>query len=65
MVPAAPDYADEISDKRFAQQWRFRRASTRAWAAGEQTTVKMYDYKGDLKSGIAMREGAEIFNDIA
>jgi sodium transport system permease protein len=51
IVPAKPDYADEISDKRIRAAVEIPAGFEAKLAAGEPTAVKIYMYEGDLKSG--------------
>ncbi len=62
VVPAAPNYADLISDKKLRAAVEIPADFDARVARGEKVSVKVYDYKGDLKSGIAMEKVQKIFN---
>jgi sodium transport system permease protein len=51
IVPAKSDYADEISDKQIRAAVEIPAGFDAKLAAGEPTTVKIYMYEGELKSG--------------
>jgi sodium transport system permease protein len=52
-VPGEPDYAQEISDKKVRAAIDVPAGFDAAVERNEQTTLKIYNYEGDLKSGIA------------
>jgi sodium transport system permease protein len=62
VVPATPNYADLISDKKLRAAVEIPEDFDARVARGEKVSVKVYDYKGDLKSGIAMEKVQKIFN---
>ncbi|HET6144785.1 MAG TPA: ABC transporter permease [Candidatus Acidoferrales bacterium] len=51
IVPAKPDYAEEISSKRIRAAVEIPAGFEAKLAAGESSTVKIYMYQGELKSG--------------
>src|SRR5579863_7255096 len=51
IVPAKSDYADEISNKQIRAAVEIPAGFDAKLAAGELTTVKIYMYEGELKSG--------------
>jgi sodium transport system permease protein len=51
IVPARPDYADEISNKQIRAAVEIPDGFEAKLAAGESSTVKIYMYEGELKSG--------------
>ncbi len=53
IVPANPDYADEISNKQIRAAVEIPPGFDAAVQSGQQVTVKIYDYEGDLNSGLA------------
>jgi sodium transport system permease protein len=53
VVPSADDYKQQISDKKIRAAVDIPSGFDAAVDQGEPTTVSIYDYSGDLKSGIA------------
>jgi sodium transport system permease protein len=53
IVPSRPDYADEISNKQIRAAVEIPPGFDAAIQAGQQVTLKIDDYQGDLNSGIA------------
>lgn len=51
VVPAKPDYVEEISNKQIRAAVEIPRGFDAKLADGEAATVKIYIYEGDLKSG--------------
>jgi sodium transport system permease protein len=51
IVPAKPDYAEEISSKKIRAAVEIPAGFEARLAAGESSTVKIYMYEGELKSG--------------
>jgi sodium transport system permease protein len=51
IVPAKPDYAEEISDKQIRAAVEIPEGFDAKLAAGESSAVKIYMYEGELKSG--------------
>ena len=51
IVPAKPDYADEISNKEIRAAVEIPEDFDAKLAAGETAIVKIYKYEGELKSG--------------
>jgi sodium transport system permease protein len=64
LVPAEPDYAQQISDKKIRAAVDIPPGFDAAVDRGDQTTVKIYDYDGDLKSGIAAGKIEKYFKDL-
>jgi sodium transport system permease protein len=52
-VPGEPDYAQQISDKKVRAAVDVPAGFDAAVDRNEQATLKIYNYEGDLKSGIA------------
>jgi sodium transport system permease protein len=63
-VPVTPDYAQQISDKKIRAAVDIPTGFDAAVERGDQTTVKIYDYEGDLKSGIAAGKIEKFFEDL-
>lgn len=53
IVPAESDYRQEISDKKIRAAVELPRDLDKALDEGQSTTVNIYDYEGDIKSGFA------------
>jgi sodium transport system permease protein len=51
IVPARPDYAEEITDKKIRAAVEIPEGFEAKLATGESTTIKIYMYEGELKSG--------------
>ncbi|MGH9681964.1 MAG: hypothetical protein ACRD4Y_18620, partial [Candidatus Acidiferrales bacterium] len=64
LVPEAPDYADEISNTRIRAAVEVPRDFDARLAAGEPTTVKIYMYQGELKSGFGADRLQKFFRDL-
>ena len=64
VVPADPDYKQEISDKKIRAAVDIPAGFDAAVDRGDQTTVKIYDYDGELKSGIAAGKIEKFFKDL-
>jgi sodium transport system permease protein len=64
IVPAKPDYADEISDKRIRAAVEIPQGFEAKLAAGEPATVKIYMYEGELKSGFGADRLQRFFNEL-
>jgi sodium transport system permease protein len=62
-VASDPDYQQEITDKKIRAAVEIPSGFDSAVEHGEQTTVKIYDYDGDLKSGIAAGKIEKFFKD--
>jgi sodium transport system permease protein len=63
-VPAEPDYAQQISDKKVRAAVDIPTGFDAAVAHGDQATVKIYNYEGDLKSGIASDKIEKFFTGL-
>jgi len=63
-VPAEPDYAQQISDKKVRAAVDIPSGFDTAVERGDQTTVKIYNYEGDLKSGIASDKIEKFFTGL-
>ncbi len=59
-----PDYIQQISDKKVRAAVEIPPGFDAALARGDQTTVRIYDYEGDLKSGFAAEKLQKFFNDL-
>ncbi|MGB6544276.1 MAG: ABC transporter permease [Candidatus Acidiferrales bacterium] len=64
VVPAAPDYAQEIGDKRIRAAVEIPPGFEASLSAGTPATVTVYDYKNDLKSSIAADRLQKFFRDL-
>ena len=53
-VPAEPDYRQQISEKKIRAAVDLPSGFDESLKDGKDATVKIYDYSGDLKSGIAV-----------
>jgi sodium transport system permease protein len=63
-VPAAGDYAEEIGDKRIRAAVEIPPGFEAALSGGTPATVTVYDYRNDLKSGIAADRLQQFFRDL-
>jgi len=64
VVPAAADYAQEIEDKRIRAAVEIPPGFDAALAAGTPAAVTVYEYEGDMKSGIAADRVQKFFRDL-
>jgi sodium transport system permease protein len=64
IVPANPDYAEEISNKQIRAAVEIPPGFDAKLASGEATTVTIYIYEGDLKSGFAADRLQKFFRDL-
>lgn len=64
IVPAAADYAQQIEDKRVRAAVEIPQSFDASLASGTPSTVTIYDYEGDLKSGIAADRVQKFFRDL-
>ena len=64
VVPAGSDYAQQIEDKRSRAAVEIPPDFDASLAAGTPSTVTVYDYEGDLKSGIAADRLQKFFGDL-
>jgi sodium transport system permease protein len=64
VVPAGSDYAQQIEDKRIRAAVEIPPDFDASLAAGTPSTVTVYDYEGDLKSGIAADRLQKFFGDL-
>ena len=64
IVPAKPDYAKEISNKQIRAAVEIPVGFDAALAGGDATTVKIYMYEGDLKSGFGADRLQKFFRDL-
>ena len=63
IVPARPDYAQEISDKRIRAAVEIPRDFDAAVARGDAVTVRIDMYQGELKSGFGVDRVQKFFTD--
>jgi sodium transport system permease protein len=56
LVPAAPDFRDQISSKRIRAALEIPPGFETAVAAGENATLRIFTYDGEMKSGFATGE---------
>lgn len=59
------DYIQQISDKKVRAAVEIPPGFDAAVAHGDETTVKIYDYEGDLKSGVAADKLQKFFSDLS
>lgn len=59
-----PDYTQQISDKKVRAAIEIPPGFDAALQRGEQVTVKIYDYEGDLKSGFAKDKVEKFFDNL-
>jgi sodium transport system permease protein len=64
IVPAKPDYADEISNKRIRAAVEIPEGFEAKLASGESSTVKIYMYEGELKSGFGADRLQRFFREL-
>jgi sodium transport system permease protein len=64
IVPAKPDYAEEISNKTIRAAVEIPEGFEAKLAAGDSSTVKIYMYEGDLKSGFGADHLQKLFRDL-
>jgi sodium transport system permease protein len=64
IVPAKPDYAEEISDKRIRAAVEIPEGFDAKLAAGESATVTIYKYEGELKSGFGADRLQRFFREM-
>ena len=64
IVPAKPDYAEEISDKEIRAAVEIPEGFEAKLAAGESSTVKIYKYEGELKSGFGADRMQRFFREM-
>jgi sodium transport system permease protein len=64
IVPAKPDYAEEISNKQIRAAVEIPRDFDAKVAEGESSTVKIYMYAGELKSGFGADRLQRFFREM-
>jgi sodium transport system permease protein len=64
IVPAKPDFADEISDKQIRAAVEIPEGFEAKLAAGESSTVKIFMYEGELKSGFGADRLQRFFREL-
>ena len=64
IVPANPDYAEEISNKQIRAAVEIPEGFDAKLAAGESSTVKIYMYEGELKSGFGADRLQRFFREM-
>jgi len=64
IVPAEPDYAEEISNKQIRAAAEIPADFDAKLATGESSTVKIYKYEGELKSGFAADRLQRFFSEM-
>jgi sodium transport system permease protein len=64
IVPAKPDYAEEISNKEIRAAVEIPEGFDAKLAAGETATVKIYKYEGELKSGFGADRLQRFFREL-
>lgn len=63
IVPAKPDYAEEITDKEIRAAVEIPKGFEAKLAAGEPSTVQIYMYEGELKSGFGAERLQNFFRE--
>ena len=64
IVPQNPDYAEEISNKQIRAAVEIPAGFDAKLAAGEPMSVKIYMYRGELKSGFGANRLEQFFRDL-
>jgi sodium transport system permease protein len=64
IVPAKPDFADEISNKQIRAAVEIPEGFEAKLAAGESSTVKIFMYEGELKSGFGADRLQRFFREL-
>jgi sodium transport system permease protein len=64
VVPANPDFAEEISNKEIRAAVEIPQGFEAKLAAGETSTVKIYMYEGELKSGFGADRLQRFFREL-
>jgi sodium transport system permease protein len=64
IVPTKPDYAEEISNKTIRAAVEIPEGFEAKLAAGESSTVKIYMYEGELKSGFGADRLQRFFREL-
>ena len=64
VVPAKADYSEEISNKRIRAAVEIPEAFEAKLAAGESSTVKIYMYEGELRSGFGAERLQRFFREL-
>ena len=64
IVPARPDYAQEIADNKIRAAVEIPQGFDAKLAAGESSTIKIYMYEGELKSGFGADRLQRFFRDL-
>ncbi len=64
IVPSKPDYADEITDKKIRAAVEIPQGFEAKLAAGESSTVNIYMYEGELKSGFGADRLQRFFREL-
>jgi sodium transport system permease protein len=64
VVPAKPDYAEEISNKQIRAAVEIPVGFEAKLAAGDPSTVRIYMYEGELKSGFGAQRLQRFFREL-
>jgi sodium transport system permease protein len=64
VVPAKPDYSEEISNKQIRAAVEIPDGFEAKLAAGESSTVKIYMYEGEMKSGFGAERLQRFFREL-
>ena len=64
IVPAKPDFAEEISNKQIRAAVKIPEGFDAKLAAGESSTVNIYMYEGELKSGFGADRLQQFFREL-
>jgi sodium transport system permease protein len=64
VVPASADYSDLISDKKIRAAIELPSDADSRLASGEKVPIVIYDYEGDMKSGIGVQKVQKVLNGL-
>ena len=64
VIPTKPDYADEITNKQIRAAVEIPQGFEAKLAAGEPSTVHIYMYEGELKSGFGAERLQKFFREL-
>ena len=64
VVPAKPDYSEEISNKQIRAAVEIPEGFEAKLAAGESSTVKIYMYEGEIKSSFGAERLQQFFREL-
>src|SRR5438128_3296392 len=64
IVPPAPDYVEQISNKKIRAAVEIPKGFDAALERNEKTTIKIYMYEGEIKSSFAADRWKKVFSEI-